>query len=804
MPSRLPAIFRRRLLTLTLALVLAGLHVAWAAGPATPASSPKPTAAQASCALGSLYCPPRPVSYAQCRPNALLAFYQPGLPTDDAGRDNAETDVLARHVDSSNRTLYQLDGDVRLQRYDQLLQADRVRYNDVTTAFDASGHVRYQDSSLLLSATHIQGTTRPEQSRAQQVHYQLLQSRGNGTAGSAHLLDAKHSRMHQATYSTCDPDDRVWEFRAARIDLDKQTGEGTARDATLRYHGVPLLYLPWVSFPIDHRRKSGFLYPTFGNTSRSGFSYSQPYYLNLAPNYDATLTPRILTQRGAMLDTQFRYLTDLGRGQLEADYLPRDHNASNSGTATPRPGIADGSKRYYIHLRNHSALGASWSFDANYQRASDVYYFKDFGSDMRFTAINVLPSSAYLNGHGQWWSAAFGVDRYQSMDPKLPDRALQYRRWPRGVLNMDIPLTRDLEIGLDSEAVAFRRVQSIQGNRVDMEPYVSWSLGGAGWFFKPRAAYRYTSYELIGDYNRYVTGTPFPQRNPMRQLPVYSIDSGLIFERDVHWFGDKYTQTLEPRLYYLYVPYRNQDNLPNFDTRLLTFNYWQLFGTNLYSGADRQINANNLTGAVTSRLLDDNGNELASFSIGQIHYFTPQQVQLRRGAPPTDYTGSSYVSMLTLSLSDNWRLDSAYQWSPSQRHNQVATLGIQRRIGVDGILNFSYRYRYRFLEQLDASAVYPVSPRWRLLGRWNVALRDTYDATTNPYWIRQHAKTIEAVAGVEYDSCCTAVRLVGRHYVRDTLGHTDNAVMLELEFKGLGSTTPQTEAFLRRDILGYQ
>ena len=804
MPSRLPALPRGRLLTLALALALAGLHPAWAADPAAPPAGQAAPAPHPTCALGSLYCPPRPVSYAACRRNDLLAFYQPGLPTGDTGRDDADTDVLAQHVDSSNRTLYLLRGNVRLQRFDQLLRADRVRYDDTTTAYDASGHVRYQDSSLLLSATGIQGTTRPEQSRARQVHYQLLQSRGNGTARQAHLLDAQHSRLREATYSTCDPDDRVWEFRAARINLDKQTGEGTARNATLRFHGVPFLYLPWVSFPIDHRRKSGFLFPTFGNTSRSGFSWSQPYYLNLAPNYDATLTPRILTRRGAMLDTQFRYLTGIGTGQLEADYLPRDRNASDSGTPTPRPGIADNSKRYFIHWRNHSNLGAGWSFDANYQRASDIYYFKDFGSDLQFAAINVLPSSAYLNGHGQWWSAAFGVDRYQSMDPKLPDTSLQYRRWPRGVLNVDIPLTRDLEIGMDSEAVAFRRVRSIEGNRVDVEPYVSWSLGGAGWFFKPRAAYRYTSYALLGDYNRYVAGTPFPQRDPTRQLPIYSIDTGLIFERKLDWFGDSYTQTLEPRLYYLYVPYRNQDNLPLFDSRLLTFDYWQMFSTNQFSGADRQINANNLTGAITSRLLDDNGDERASISLGQIHYFTPQQVQLRRGLPPTRYTGSSYVGLLSLSLSDDWRLNSAYQWSPSARHNQVATLGVQRRIGTDGIVNVSYRYRYKFLEQLDASAVYPVSPRWRLLGHWTVALRDTYDATTNPYWIRQQSKTIEAVAGVEYDSCCTAVRLVGRHYVRDNQGHTDNAVMLEIQFKGLGSTTPQTEAFLRRDILGYQ
>ncbi len=804
MPSRLPAPPRRRLLTLALALAAGGIaHAGTAPAPAKTPADPSGEAFK-PCPLGTLHCARRPVSYAACRPNALLDFYTPGLPADSLGRAQADTQVRATRADSADRSVYVLDGNVQLKRYDQLLRADHVRYNDTTTAYDASGNVRYQDSTVLLSAQHVQGTTRPDTSQAEQVHYQLLKSRGNGTAAQATLVDPQHSKLREATYSTCDPDNRTWEFRARRISLDKENGVGVAHDATLRFHDVPFLYLPYASFPIDDRRKSGFLFPTFGNSSNAGFAYSQPYYLNLAPNYDATLTPRIFTQRGVMLGTQFRYLTALGAGELNADYMPRDSGAGTDHTGLPRTGIEDDTNRYYIDFRNLSMINANWSFSANYRRASDVYYFKDFSSDLARSSINVLSSNAYLNGHGQWWSASLGVDSYQSVNPQLPDTRLQYRRWPRGVLRLDVPLTHDLDFGLDSEAVAFRRVDSIEGNRYDMTPYVSWSLGGSSWFLKPRVAYRYTRYDLLGDYNRYATGYTFPQRAPTRTTPIYSVDSGLYFERSVQWFGHDYTQTLEPRLYYLYVPYRNQDNLPLFDTRLLTFDFWQLFSTNRFSGADRQMDANNLTGAITSRLLDSNGNELASASFGQIHYFDPQRVQLTPTTAATDYRGSAYVGQFSLTLSDRWRLQSAYQWSPNTRHNQVATVGLQRRVGGDGVFNFSYRYRDRFMEQLDVSAVYPVSPRWRLLGRWNLALRDTYDPVNNPGWNRGHPKTIEALAGVEYDSCCTAVRLVGRHYVRDIQGNTDNAVMLEIEFKGLGSSTPGTEAFLQRAILGYQ
>ncbi|KGI77047.1 LPS assembly protein LptD [Oleiagrimonas soli] len=806
MSTRQPAPPRRRLLALAVALAVSGT-AAHAAQDATTTVAPIPAvrgakAPPAPCPLGSLFCPPRPVSYALCRPNALLAFYQPGLPQDTDGRDLADTDVRAAHVDSSNRSVYRLDGQVRLQRYDQLLRADHVDYNDVTTAYDAHGDVRYQDSTMLLSAQHIQGTTMPDRSTANTVQYQLLESHGNGIAGTAQLFDPQHSKLQQATYSTCDPGDRVWEFRAKQIDLNKQTGVGVAHHATLRYHHVPILYLPYMSFPIDNRRKSGFLYPTFGNSSNAGFTYSQPYYLNLAPNYDATLTPNLYSERGLMLGTQFRYLTDLGRGVLNVDYLPNDSKAGSDHSGNTRPDLKDGANRYFIDFSNVTPIGRQWNFSVRYRHVSDPYYFKDFSNDIVRSATTVLPSNAYISGHGNWWNAAIGVDRYESVDPALPDNRLQYRRWPRGVFNMDIPLSRYIDFGLNTEAVAFRRDESVQGNRLDLQPYVSWSLGGSAWYVKPRVAYRYTRYDLIGDFNQYAGSYTYPNRTPSRSMPIYSVDSGLYFERQTSLFGEEYTQTLEPRLYYLYVPYRNQDDLPLFDTRLMTFDYWQLFSTNRFSGADRQMDANNLTGAITSRLLDANGDERASISFGQIRYLQPQRVQLTPNAPEIDYSGSAYVSQFSLKLSDDWRLNSAYQWSPNTRHNQVATLGVQRRIGADGVFNFSYRYRNRFLEQLDASAVYPISARWRVLGRWNVSLRDSL--VGNPNWNRGHPKTLDAVAGVEYDSCCVAIRLVGHHYVRDNYGNTNNAVMLEIEFKGLGSTTPQTESFLQRAILGYQ
>ncbi|HET7359271.1 MAG TPA: LPS assembly protein LptD, partial [Rhodanobacteraceae bacterium] len=454
MPSRLRPPTGTQLLALAISLALGSVaaqaQVAGTdrSGTAQPPSAKTELRLRQVCPLGSFSCPRPPVSYALCRPNALLEFYQPGLPGDAAGRDNAATDVLAQHVDSSDRDVYRLQGNVRLQRYDELLRTDRLDYNNKTTAYDARGNVRYQDSGLLLSADRVRGTTTPDRARAENVRYQLLSSRGNGTASSAELLDPQHSDYQQATYSTCDPDHRVWEFRAHKITIDKATGVGVAHGATMRLGKVPFLYLPYFTFPTDNRRKSGFLYPTFGNSNDSGFMFGLPYYLNLAPNYDATLTPRLYSKRGAMLGTEFRYLAGwLGNGELTFDYMPRDNHAGEDHTGLPR-NIDDGTDRFYLNFRHVMPIVPHWSFGANINRVSDKYYFKDFGTGLAGVAPSILGSSGYVRGSGSWWSAAIGVDSTQNVDPEYTDSRLPYRRWPRATFSMDMPLARDLEFGV--------------------------------------------------------------------------------------------------------------------------------------------------------------------------------------------------------------------------------------------------------------------------------------------------------------------------------------------------------------------
>ncbi|WP_232820867.1 LPS assembly protein LptD [Dyella sp. C11] len=752
-----------------------------------------------------------------CRPNAMLSFYDPTMSKDSSVRDTSNTYVVSERVDSSNQSIYHLEGNVKVDRADQRIQSDVADYNDDTTDFDARGNVRYQEVGQLVSSDHMRGNQNASTAIADNVAYQMLTNRGNGVATQGQMLDDQRSRYLNATYSTCDVGNHVWEIHAKDIRMDKETGEGVAHDATMYLYNVPFFWLPTFTFPINDDRKSGFLTPTIGNSSRSGFMVNAPYYLNLAPNYDATLDPRIYTDRGVMLAGEFRYLEPGSLGQFNFEYLPNDQGENDPDSTAN----TEGKDRWLLKYNDHTQIYGPWSFNTSINLTSDQNYLRDFGNDLYTSSISQLVSSAYINGAGRWdkayWNASFGADYYQNVDYSLPDFTVQYKRWPRATFNIDYPINNWLDVGANTEAVAFRKEDSVEGNRLDLYPYIQGDFRGSYWFVKPRVAYRYTAYDLIGNYQQYgysngltellPAGTPSPYTSgsPTRSLPITSIDSGLIFDRSTSLFGTNYTQTLEPRLYYLYVPYRNQNNIPLFDTTLMSFDTWELFTPNTYSGADRQMNANNLSALLTTRLLDDNGVERLSADFGQIRYFSQQRVQQPNGVntvtPPTNWSGSDYVLDLTTQLNDDWKVMTQYQWNPNTRLTDLGAVSLQMRIKTDGILNFSYRYRRYpgsttpMLEQYDASMVYPVSDRWRLIGHWTYSVLDK--------------KTVEADAGVEYDSCCVALKLIGRHYVNTydfttQLGSANTAIMLEVEFKGMGGFTGQSENTLRNGILGYQ
>ena len=766
----------------------------------TPAATAVPVPAQAAplCPVGVLNCPKPKVSFAACKRNDLLDFYTPGLP--GAGdRSAAPTLLDGRKVTMTDRTHSRVEGDVEMRKLDALLKADVVTYDSETTDYSAQGNVRYQDHAMLMAADQAHGTTAPSTAYLDNIRYQMLDERGNGVARSANQSDPDHSQTFDATYSTCDPGDRQWEIRAHEIDIDRVANRGTAHGATLVYEGVPFFWFPYLRFPISNERESGFLIPQVGYSQRRGLVLGFPYYFNLAPNYDATLEPRVMTERGAMLAGQFRYLDASSKLQLDFNYVPHDRSVADEYRdylAAKPPGavvptIPD--TRDYLHFVDATGFNANWSAAVNIEHVSDQYYLHDYGNSFASTAIALLPSSAYVSGRGDWWSASFGGDSWELADPTLTKSFQPYRRLPRATFVGEHALAGDLVAGVNGEYANFDKDNAITGGRVDVYPYLAFPVETAAWFVRPEVGLRYTAYDL-NHLDKYAftqpAAVPLTDRSPSRSVPVFDVDAGLTFERNANLFGSDFIQTLEPRLFYLRVPYRNQDDLPIFDTQLPTFDFPSLFRTNTFVGADRQTNANDLTAALTTRLIrSDSGDQLLSASIGQIHYFDTQRVQLP-GHPELDYSGSDYVGELDLRLNDRWALRWDQQYNPNTHRTDLSAIGLEHRFGAEGIFNVSYRFRRNFLEQVDATALVPLNPNWSVIGRYYYSIMDR--------------RLLEAFGGLEYDSCCVAMRMLVRHYVNIVGAATaDTALYFEVEFKGVGSSGTRTENYLRRAMLGY-
>lgn len=689
-------------------------------------------------------------------------------------RKGAPADFVSTQVTITGRSSYLLEGDVVATQADQRLLADKMTYDAESDTAVADGHVRYQDSEAAFTASHATSQLSYQKSKLDNVQYELIRQHGNGFADHVERYAELDSHLEKVTYSTCPPSKRDWEFHAATIDIDHVEGVGHARDATLYFKDVPILFLPYARFPVDDERHSGFLFPSFGSSSRTGFDLAVPYYLNLAPNMDATVGPHIYALRGVALDAEYRFLTQTQGGVLEGSFLPHDRDADRD--------------RFAYRYRHTGSLGPNFSVTADINRVSDTRYFQDFGDGLVPSATSLLPSNAYLHGRGQWWSLEFGGDSVDITDPSVAPGTEPYERLPRLQFNTEIPFAGDLRAGLAAEVVRFDKdADVVTGRRYDLYPYLTWQLDSAAWYLHPKIGVRSTRYDL--DVPNALDAS-FPDRSPSRTVPIASLDAGLYFDRDSEWFGRALRQTLEPRLYYLRAPYRNQDDLPLFDTQAQTFSFAGLFRENRFTGADRQIDANQLTLAMTSRLIDDaSGDEVARAAIGETRYFDPQKVQLP-GVAPTDFNGSAYAAEFELSPSKNWTVAWDQQWDPESDKNTFSAIRVQHLFGDHGVINASYRYRRDQLEFVDLSSAFPLTPNWRLITRYDYSLRDR--------------RILEALGGFEYEDCCYAFRIVARHYLRNLSGEANNALFFELELKGLGSAGRKSGDFLRRAILGYR
>jgi LPS-assembly protein len=716
--------------------------------------------------------------------------------------------------------------------------ADSVHYDRDTDKITVTGKVDFLDPKLRVRSDNGSYETSGG-ATFDQANFQLMDRNGRGFARDIDVDPLGRISLKDVRYTSCPVGNDDWLLKASKIDLDTQAGEGVGRNVVMRFKDVPIFYTPYISFPLGEDRKSGVLFPSFGHSGSNGYELQVPYYFNLAPNYDLTLTPGELSARGVQLAETFRFLTSNSRGQFDATFLPDDKQRS--------------SDRSYFRFADITDLRPGLRLDADIAAVSDSNYFVDFAVGSDQTSVTYLERRINLLYYDDAWRIRTQLQNFQTIDTSVPavagDDARPYSRVPRIQASALYPLgDSNLEFVFDSEAVNFLRKIGPTGLRLNLSPELRWSARGPGYFFEPAIGYDFTQYDLQD------AGFGLPS-TPTRALPYARIDTGLVFERDAGSQGQR-TQTLEPRVVYSYVPYRNQNELPVFDSGIPDLNLTELFRTNRYVGSDRIGDANQVALALTTRLFDKvSGTQYLSATIGQIRYFSIPQVGLpllpgdpgfittagqqqtyfaqqamnplaipgalmtthgqfvaypgqylynpypfgSNGRPlATSQTGqgnpafpaSDIVGEVVLTGYKHLSVNLDYQWNPYTSTTEKSEISVQYRPDPSRVVNLGYRFQEGIFKQWDGSFAWPISDHWNAVGRWVYSLQDP-------------RQTIERVVGFEYKSCCYHIQVVQRRYVSNRNGGLDTSIALQLELTGLSSVGKREDSFLERSIRGY-
>lgn len=687
----------------------------------------------------------------------------------------AQVKVISDHAHYDLQTeTYTFTGDVFMERANQILESDFLRYHEPSNRVDVEGNVRMRQGEARLTAT--EGYLYVDQDRGvlDNVDFMLGPS-AHGSAQQARLRNASDSDYSRARYTTCPPGSEDWWLRSRDLKVDRDEGFATARHASLSFYGVPILYTPYISFPIDDRRKTGILPPTIGYGSKKGLDLAIPYYLNLAPNYDMTITPRQITRRGLLLETESRLLRPSYATDLGLDYLPSDS--------------LYGDKRWRAEFNLLSRWQNNAYLRAQYNRVSDTDYIRNFGNDLSTVSEQDLLSQLVLGYRYNGWHLRALTQAWQSLDETLPSSSRPYRILPRVTADYHRPATdSDLSYGFTADMARFAHPSHrtrVTGVRSDFQSRTSLRHERQAYFLIPSVTLSHTRYQLNQP-------NPDATESLQRSLPLFSIDSGIFLERDLQLGKHQFLQTLEPRLFYLYVPYRDQSALPLFDTSKAELTLAQLFDINRFTGPDRIGDANQVAVAVTSRLLHQStGRELLSAGVGRAYYFQERRVTIGRQLdedrrPVSDLMANLRATVGTLSLSGDLRYDT--------RESKMMRRAVRLSYRPSDWKAINLEYRHRDdkigdpLEQTELTAVWPISSRWLALGGWHYSLRDRL--------------TLERFAGVAYRSCCWTARTVIREHVTSLDEEPSKSIMFQIEFTGLGALGQRLDTFIDEAMTG--
>ena len=687
-----------------------------------------------------------------------------------AGKIETPAYVRADRVSGEMEETMRLDGKAELRREGTVVRGDHIDYTIATDQARIDGNARLFRDGATFTGPSLQLKVDALTGSMPDANFTYAPRQGRGTSGLIEFLGRERLLAKDATYTSCGPGDNAWWVKANELEIDRGEELAVARGARIYFQGVPIFASPYFQFPLGDRRRSGILTPGLAINSTLGTEVTVPIYWDIAPNRDFTIAPRVMTRRGVLLQNEFRYLEPTSRGRFGYDIIPND--------------IPTGERRDSISIQNEFANAGGVTAGINYNHVSDDRFFVDFGRTIVSAAQAVLPQEAFVAYNRPFFTGALRVSKNQTLQDPLAPIVKPYERVPQLTLGSMRYDWYGFDPALNFEATRFSHPTLEEGSRVIVNPTLSYPLLAPGWFIIPKAQVHYTSYTLDPALH------PADPR-PTRSLPMFSLDSGLIFEREGSvFFGEPSVQTLEPRLFYAYVPFRDQSALPNFDSALADFNFAQLFTENIYSGNDRIGEANQLTAALVGRVFDPvNGGERLRVALGQRYYFSSQRVTLLPTDAPRTDTKSDILFALSGTIARHWITDIAFEHSTQQNQIVRSSLGLRWQPAPASVLSVSYRYKIDDIEQIDVAGQWPLTRRVYGVGRANYSFRDS--------------RSIETLAGFEYKADCWLVRFAAQRFATATQTAT-TSVFIQLELNGLASVGTSPVEQLRRSIPGYQ
>ncbi len=696
-----------------------------------------------------------------------------------------------------------LEGDAEFRRAGIAIHADHLSYQQAEDLAIARGNVRIDQDGNRYSGPELQLHVQRFEGYFLNPTFFFSRVNAGGTASRVDFLDEQRAVAHDATYTSCPADTSGgpdWLLSARTVKVDFGANEGVAEGAVLRFMGVPILGAPVLSFPLSDARKSGWLPPNINLDNKSGFQASVPYYWNIAPNRDATVTPGISTKRGVSLGTEFRYLEPRYRGTANLDLMPHD--------------ALTGHSRHAFYWTHDAALVHDTSLSVHALGVSDEAYWKDFPRNLPTLTPRLLLSDVQVSRPWGDWTTYARAMRWQVLqDSDTPITETPYERQPQIGARTRQLLGGGLVLGVEGEFNRFVHAANAlpadaagpTGIRVHTLAGLSRPYVTPGWSLTPKVLLNAASYSL----DQPMTDG---RRSASRVIPSFSLDSAWVLERNSHWFGRAVRQTLEPRLLYVNTPYRDQSDLPDFDSAPKDFNFESIYTENAFTGIDRVSDANQLTAGVTTRLLDpDNGAELMRLGVVQRYLFHEQRITTE-GIPLTQRF-SDVLLLASSTLVPRWTLDASLQYNPDTRRTVRSVTGVRYSPGPFRTVNATYRLARGLSEQVELGWQWPIygpvpgespAPLKRLQSEnGSRSCKGTLYGVGRVNYSTRDRRVTDSVVGLEYDAGCWIARVVAE---RLSTGRSEatTRLLLQLELVGLSRLGSNPLQVLKDNIPGYQ